>query len=195
MIVGIVRDGSGEIPLEEFREAADVAAGVAAFCADHTPPLDPADYVGIDTGWAPGASELQKQWAWDGSALTQIGWRSPIMDDVSEHRDERLATVILAEYPAASGNLFGCSAADQDNWAKLATLDERGLMTYPFRAYTYDHAAHHDIVDSADLTAAIASISLAVMTERNTASGVLDNVAAATTEAAAQAAAEPYLSS
>ncbi len=55
MIVGIVKDGSGEIPLEEFRGADDTDAAVSAFCADHTPPLTPSDYVGIDTGWAPGA--------------------------------------------------------------------------------------------------------------------------------------------
>jgi len=122
-------------------------------------------------------------------------WREPIMQQVVSKREQRLSSVIFTEYPAGSGKMFGCSVADQDNWNKLATLDSRGLVIYPFRAYTYDHMDFHDIVDSADLTAAIAAVSLAVMTERASADAVLNEVASAADEASAQAAAEPYLSS
>ena len=117
------------------------------------------------------------------------------MQQVVSKREQRLSSVIFDEYPAGSGKMFGCSVADQDNWNKLATLDSRGLVTYPFRAYTYDHMDFHDIVDSADLTAAIAAVSLSVMTERASADVVLNDVASAADEASAQAAAEPYLSS
>jgi len=117
------------------------------------------------------------------------------MQQVVSKREQRLSSVIFAEYPAGSGKMFGCSVADQDNWNKLATLDSRGLVIYPFRAYTYDHMDFHDIVDGADLTAAIAAVSLAVMTERASADAVLNDVASAADEASAQAAADPYLAS
>lgn len=193
MLVGIVKIGSGSVPLEEFREGSDPAAAVAAFCA--APPTDPADYLGIDTGWLPGDARLGSSWAWDftGGALVQIGWREPILDDVAAHRDERMAGVIRAEYPAASGVLFGCSVPEQDGWSKLATLDARGLVAFPFRVWAADHDASHDLTDSADLTAAIAAVSLAVLTERATADSVLSAVAAASDEAAATAAAAAYL--
>ena len=195
MLVGIVKIGSGSVPLEEFREGSDPAAAVAAFCA--APPTDPADYLGIDTGWLPGDARLGSSWAWDftGGALVQIGWREPILDDVAAHRDERMAGVIRAEYPAASGVLFGCSVPDQDSWSKLATLDARGLVAFPFRVWAADHDASHDLADSADLTAAIAAVSLAVLTERAAADSVLSAVAAASDEAAAAAAAAAYLAS
>ena len=65
------------------------------------------------------------------------------------------------------------------------TEPRSSIVTYPFRAYTYDHMDFHDIVDGTDLTAAIAAVSLSVMTER----------ASAADEASAQAAADPYLAS
>ncbi len=193
VLVGIVLGGVGVVPLEEFREATDPAAAVAAFCV--SPPANPADYFGVDTGWPAGDARLLLAWAWDftGGALVQIGWREPILDDVSAHRDERLTTVVRAEYPAASGVLFGCSVAEQDSWSKLATLDARSLVAYPFRVWAADHDASHDLTDSADLTAAIAAVSLAVLTERATADGVLSAVAAASDEAAAIVAAAAYL--
>jgi len=187
VIVGIVQVGSDTV--EEFRTATDLVAGVASFCAEHSPPLVPADYLGIDgTG-----VDLSKQWTWDGAALIQIGWREPILAQITDHREKRLATVILAEYPSASGLMFGCSTADQDNWNKLATLDTRGLVTYPFTAHTADHAGSYDLVSSADLTGALGTISLAVLTERNLAETYLAAVVAAPDEASAEAAAAPYL--
>ncbi len=75
------------------------------------------------------------------------------------------------------------------------TEPRSSIVTYPFRAYTYDHMDFHDIVDGADLTAAIAAVSLSVMTGRASADAVLNAAASAADEASAQAAAEPYLSS
>lgn len=120
-------------------------------------------------------------------------WREPILDSITKQRERRLATVILAEYPPASGLMFGCSTADQDNWNKLATLDTRGLVAYPFTTHTADHTGSYDLVSSADLTGALGTISLAVLTERNLAETYLAAVVAAPDEASAEAAAAPYL--
>jgi hypothetical protein len=120
-------------------------------------------------------------------------WREPIMRQITDKREYRLANVIFAEYPASSGLMFGVGTADQDNWNKLISLDGLGFVTYPFPTYTYDHADSHNLVDSADLAGAVAAISVTVLTERMLADGYLNAVVAATTEVEAIAAAAPYL--
>ena len=53
MIVAITAEStSGQTNVEEFRDAETTAAAVTAFCNDYTPPLDPADWLGVDTGWS-----------------------------------------------------------------------------------------------------------------------------------------------
>jgi len=190
MIVGIVRIGAGIVPLEEFRLALDTSEAVAEFCAG-PPVLDPLDYSGVD---ATGLNVLS-QWAWDftNSIFVQIGWKEELVDSILEHKDIRLDTVILAEYPALSGKQFGCSVANQDSWSKLATLDARGLVTYPFVVKTYDYKDSYGIVDSSDLTAIIGTVSASVLAERTLSESYIDSVIASSTEAEASAAIAPYL--
>lgn len=54
MIVAIINQTSpvGIVPVEEFRQASDEATAVADFCADYSPPKNPADYLGYDSGWS-----------------------------------------------------------------------------------------------------------------------------------------------
>jgi len=124
-----------------------------------------------------------------------VDWRSLLINDILSHRETRLETVILAEYPVSSGKQFGCSTANQDSWSKLATLDARGLVTYPFVVKTYDYLDSYGIVDSADLTAIIGTVSAAVLAERTLSESYIDLVIASTTEAEASAAIAPYLES
>jgi hypothetical protein len=53
MIVAIINQTTpvGVVVVEEFLEALDAATGVAIYVAGYTPPRDPADYLGFDTGW------------------------------------------------------------------------------------------------------------------------------------------------
>tara|TARA_R100000808_G_C2101309_1_gene118298 strand:+ start:375 stop:905 length:531 start_codon:yes stop_codon:yes gene_type:complete len=106
---------------------------------------------------------------------------------------DRLEQQVLAEYPPGSGKLWRCGQQSQSDWASLVTLDERGLVAYPFRVFCYDEREHHDLVDATDLTQAVAAVSAAVLTERAMAQGYIDAVLAATTEVEAEAAAAPYL--
>ena len=193
MIVGIVKVGPGAVPLEEFREAASTAAAVSAFCAEHSPPLTESDYLGVDGS----AVSLQKAWAWDfgASALIEIEeWRQDIIEDIREHQAQRLAEVIRAEHPAASGNMFSCSIASQDNWSKLSTLDTRGLVVYPFTVYTAAHVAY-SLTAAADLPAAVAALASAVLPERASAESYIQAVLVAADETAAIIAAAPYMAS
>jgi hypothetical protein len=105
----------------------------------------------------------------------------------------RLEQQVFAEYPAGSGNMFRCGQQSQSDWSSLVTLDQRGLVVYPFRVYTFDERAYHDLVDAADLTAAVGAVSLAVLTERGLAQSYADAVLAATDEDEAEDAAAPYL--
>ncbi len=89
MIVGIVKIGSGLIALEEFRNSVDEATVVSAFCNEHNPILDTADYIGINAD----SIDLQKNWGWDFSEViptlkeivTIIGYPMPI--NISESND------------------------------------------------------------------------------------------------------------
>lgn len=67
MIVAIVANvGTGQVKLEEFREAASEAAAVTAFVGEYSPPLDSGDYFGYDTGWSEGQKpSAGKRWAYD----------------------------------------------------------------------------------------------------------------------------------
>jgi len=69
MIVAIAEASASVVPVLEFRQAATTADAVTDYVNDYTPPRDPADYVGVDSGWSPGASELQSWWAVDGGTL------------------------------------------------------------------------------------------------------------------------------
>jgi len=106
---------------------------------------------------------------------------------------DRLENTVLAEYPAASGKMWRCSSKSQADWSGLVSMESLGLVSYPFRAWTFDERDFYDITDGADLTAIVTAVSTAVLTERAFAQGYADAVLAATTEAAAQAAADPYL--
>ncbi len=81
MIIGVARIGPGIVPLEEWRDAQDAAAAVGAFCARHQTPKNPADYIGIDPGWA----SVQRPsdgyvWAWDFDLATLVQARSPSLE-------------------------------------------------------------------------------------------------------------------
>ena len=196
MIVGIVQIASGIVPLEEFRIAASAVAGRDAFCAAHTPPLDTADYLGINSGWTDPDPRTLLCWAWnfDTSALVRdlVDFQADLVVQIKDSRAERLADVVRFEHPAASGKFFSCSRISQDNWGNLAILDQLGLVTYTFAVTTWDEMDSHDLADSADLSTAIGSLSSAVLTERATAASAIAAVFAAVDVTAAQAAAAAY---
>ncbi len=52
MIVAIIRAGSGQVPIEEFREADSTATALTAFVNDYSTPLLEADYIAHDTGFS-----------------------------------------------------------------------------------------------------------------------------------------------
>ena len=195
MIVGIVRNGSGLIAVEEFRSGNDVASALAAFCSQHSPPLDPADYFAFDTGWFPSDQKLQREWAFDFSLSTMAEidrWRGELTADVLAHRDVKLSTTVLAEFPTGSGQMFGCSIADQNELCKLAVLDRMGMVPYPFAIHSHDRSSTHDLT-AAELPHFTAAISGAVLSERLRAEITLALILMAPDEAAAQAAADVYM--
>jgi hypothetical protein len=118
-----------------------------------------------------------------------------LVAQIKSHRDgPRLSTDLYAEYPAGSGNLFGCSAASQDNWSKLATLDSQGAVAYPYTVTTYDERGSYALADTADRQTATLAVATVVEIERGLAEGYIISVLAATSVATAYAAAAPYLS-
>jgi len=91
VIIAIASSAGGLQPVEEFRAAATPADAVAAFCGEYTPPRDPADYLGEPTGWAAGAAQLGRSWAWDSAALdlVEVGYTSDLVGQLETHRIRR----------------------------------------------------------------------------------------------------------
>tara|TARA_R110000824_G_scaffold123452_1_gene281329 strand:+ start:60 stop:650 length:591 start_codon:yes stop_codon:yes gene_type:complete len=121
-------------------------------------------------------------------------YQNGLVDQIKNKRDNyRLEDVVVAEYPTSSGNYFSCSIKSQDNWSKLSSLDLRGLVTYPFAVTTNDERGTYNVVDSADLSAIMGTVSAAVFAERGLAQTYIDAVLATTDETSANLAAQPYL--
>jgi hypothetical protein len=120
-------------------------------------------------------------------------YKNMIVGQLIYERGQRLGFEVQAEYPAASGNLFSCSDSSQSDWSKLVAMESLGLVVYPFAVYTFDERVAYGITDSADLTAIVTAVSVAVLAERALAQGHIDAVLAAADEAAVDAAAAPYL--
>ena len=120
-------------------------------------------------------------------------YKQMVIGQIKEQREGRLLYDVRAEYPPGSGKMFSCSMSSQINWGNLTVLDDRGLVTFPFTVTTYDEHDTYDLVDSADLTGAVGTVSSAVITERNTAQTYIVAVEAATTQAEVDTAAAPYL--
>lgn len=205
MIVGIVKIGTGLIALEEFRNAETIAEAVSAFCNENSTPLNTSDYLGIDAS----SNDRTKLWGYDfaDETLKEITYilgapapvdletyKNDIIQDIIEKRNYRLDNYyILAEYPENSGKFFDCSIEGQGNWDKLKSLFDLGHITGNFQVATFDRRDSYTIVDMADLSGLIASVSTAVLGERTVADTYISNVIAAADEEAAILAAKPYL--
>lgn len=127
------------------------------------------------------------------AASTLDDFKDNLVLQLKAHRKIRLDDRILAEYPAASGKFFSCSAASQSNWSKLHTLDSLGLVTYPFTVTTFDERDSHGIANSLELANMIGTVSAVVIAERTLAQTYVTAVLTAASTAAAQTAADPYL--
>ena len=111
MIVAIINKTNpvGIIPVEEFREASDEATAVDDFCAGYTPPRDPDDYLGFDTGWSvfqPPAPTYR--WAYNFSAPGLV------QQALTPEYDVKLMTEIIAPaivLPGVETELGGVVAA------------------------------------------------------------------------------------
>lgn len=108
MLVAIIKVGTGIVVVEEFRMAADEATAVDDFCTEYTPPLNPVDYLGYDTGWStfqPPAPTHRWAYNFDAPGLVQQAL-------VPEY-DVRLMSEIIAPATAlaADAELGGLVAA------------------------------------------------------------------------------------
>ena len=89
--------------------------------------------------------------------------------------------------------MFDCSVEAQDNWDKLKTLFDLGLIAGNFQVSTFDRLDSYTIIDLNDLSGLIASVSVAVLGERTITETYIAAVIAAVDEVAAMQAAQPYL--
>ncbi len=122
------------------------------------------------------------------------GVQDNLVVQIKNKRDnDRLENHVTAEYPAASGNFFSCSISSQDNWAKLSTMDDRGLIVYPFVVTTKDERGSYAIIDGDDLTGIIGVVSMAVLNERTYAQGYISSVLSSASVEQAESEAAPYL--
>jgi len=82
MIVAIAPQGSGKVLVIDFREAVDVATAVADYCNAFTPPKNPADFQGYDTGWSSYQyNDPGKYWAYDVDAASLVQIPIPVIEE------------------------------------------------------------------------------------------------------------------
>jgi hypothetical protein len=88
------------VKVQEFREAVSEAAAVDAFVNGRTPPLNPADWLGYDTGWAQyTAPDEKKQWAYNfgTSTLVQVA-TTPVSTSFAQNVNYRRPEDLLIYY-------------------------------------------------------------------------------------------------
>lgn len=95
------------------------------------------------------------------------------------------------EYPAASGNYLSLSANAQLKWSALC--EGRSSLTYPLKVRTKDDTTQVSLADAAAVGTAQNAALAEIRTLLDPAEDAKDNVQAAATIAAAQAAADVYL--
>jgi hypothetical protein len=83
MLVAIVETGTGEVPTIVIAAGADVATAISIWTNSYSPPLNPSNYIGVDTGWpGPGAEEPAPGNVWgvnrDTDTLVQIAVAIPV---------------------------------------------------------------------------------------------------------------------
>lgn len=111
MIIAIIPTGTGRIPIEEFRRAADPDAAVADFCGEYSPPRKPSDYLGHDIGRSdvPPAGR-GKRWFYDHDAgslvAVAVTTREDELDALRQKRRDGL-TLTAAEKTQAIDLLLG----------------------------------------------------------------------------------------
>lgn len=193
MIVAIINILSSEV--EEFRNEASEDLALSKFCSAVAPALDATNYLALDTTWQLPSSNLSKTWQYDPTTqlLKRKCWKEDNIKKIIEHREYKLENSIFLEYPAGSGLLFSCSESTQINLAKLASMDTKNLVSYPFPIYTADKLDSRSLLDSAELDAFLALFYNRIIAERAAAQVHIDNTVAATNEEDADSPAAIYL--
>jgi len=104
LIVAIVKQTSpvGSVKPRQFREAISTAQALTDFVNSYTPPLNPADWLSVDTGW----SSVQypppgRAWAWDfaTSALVLISNPGGLKQFQGFAKTLTLAPTVLLKIP------------------------------------------------------------------------------------------------
>lgn len=140
MIVAIVNQTvpSGVRGVEEFRIAASTAAAVSAFVNEYSPPLNAADYLGVDTGWAqlqfpaPGAV-----WAWDFGSSELVEYL-PAIDPLSE--DVHIYVSEADGHDVTGNGTIGNPFKDFPRAVREIRVAPGGITWIHFKPGDYTHA-------------------------------------------------------
>jgi hypothetical protein len=194
VIVAIVKqtDPSGQVPVEEFRSAANGAAAVTAFVNEYSPPLNESDYLGFETAdpSAP-AADPGNVWAYDFDApgLVQMPEdQTGTLTDLKKWKiaaiDARTEALLLLgyEYPPASNKKFGLDLAART--LLLGLVLAKDVLTYPVRYNTLDGLDYYDLVDATDVVNFYGTAVATVRAQADAGTALKDAVRAATTKAA-----------
>lgn len=157
MIIAIAPAGTGQVKVEEFREAETSQDAVDAFVGEYTPPLQATDFVGHDTGW----SSVQKpstgnQWCYDHAtaSLVEVKIGADTLEGAKKLKiaeiDSRTDALIAAGFTYA-GKVFSTSLASQAKMIGSHQIRDDANLTYPLRWNTIDDADAYDIANAGDL--------------------------------------------
>ena len=117
MIAGIIKTETGLSLVQEFRKADSEALAVSEFCNEYSPPLNTADYLGVNAG----SIDLQKNWGWDFSEVT------PVLKEVVSIVNNPMPKNIGESNDYSQFREYQRGLLDATNWASL-TNSERDFM-------------------------------------------------------------------
>ena len=148
----------------------------------------PTRYWKVDAGAIVVMTQPEKDAA-DASILMDL--QHKLIKEIDEVVSDQIHSGLGFEWPPASGNFFSLSANAQTKWMGL--MVSKDFLTFPMTVPTIDDHAFHDIADATEAQNMYLTASNVIKTWMGDATAAKQNVEATTTLAAAQVAADAYL--
>lgn len=185
MIVAIAPAGTGQVKVREFREAADVASAIAAFCAEYSPPKDPADFVGLDVG-ASVPTNAVGIWHYDHDTSSLVTSLAEVKAAKYAAIDARTVELIEQGF-VFGGQTYSLSLPAQTTWLGLDQLRSDPALTYPVVVNTLDDGATGSLPDAATVHGFFLTAVGTYRGHKDSGTALKDQVRAAADEAAVNA--------
>jgi hypothetical protein len=144
--------------VEEFRIALSPAEAVTLFVNEYNPPLDPADYVGVDTGWSAVQTPAEGfVWAYDFAAAALVQASSQDFLDLAQLKELRWKQIdtrtneLIAQGFVFGGVVLSLSLTAQLRVEALDRVRNEVFVVYPIVWNSIDDSLAVSVANAAEL--------------------------------------------